>query len=174
MIVTETPRLILRQFEADDLAALHRILSDPITMQFWPAPFSLEQSQGWLDRIFRNYRESGLGRFAVLLKESQALIGDCGIMPNQIDGILENDLGYIFSHAHWGHGYATEAAAACLSYGLETLGLRRICANMAAEHVASRRVAERIGMQREREFYNERNRNKLTYVYAYDVERIKA
>lgn len=45
---------------------------------------------------------------------------------------------------------------------------------MAAEHIASRRVAERIGMQREREFYNKRNRNLLTYLYAYDVERMKA
>lgn len=172
MNVIETPRLILRQFEADDLPDLHRILSDPTTMMFWPAPFSLEQSQGWLERMFRTYRESRLGRYAVISKASQALIGDCGIMPNEIDGVLENDLGYIFSHKYWGQGYATEAAAACMAYGLETLGLRRICANMAAEHIASRRVAERIGMRREREFYNKRNRNLLTYLYAYDIERM--
>jgi RimJ/RimL family protein N-acetyltransferase len=174
MIVIETARLFLRQFEEADLEDLHRILSDPITMRFWPAPFSLEQSRAWLHRHLQNYREHGWGRYAVILKEHPALIGDCGLVRAELDGRPEIDLGYIIARDFWGHGYATEAAEACKTYGVNTLGLHRICANMAADHVVSRRVAERIGMRREREFHNPRNRNLLTYLYVYEVERTEA
>jgi ribosomal-protein-alanine N-acetyltransferase len=170
MIVMETPRLVLRHFEETDLPTLHSMLSDPIVMKFWPAPFTLEQSQQWLERHFRNYRETGLGRYAVISKESQTLIGDCGIVQAELDGKPENDLGYIIARDAWGNGYATEAAEACLHYGLDHQNLRRVCANMPFNHVASRRVAEHIGMQREKEYINKRNRDILTFLYVYEKE----
>lgn len=170
MIVIETPRLVLRHFEASDLHELHRMLADPITMKFWPAPFTLEQSKNWLERHLRNYRESGLGRYAVISKESQTFVGDCGIVQAELNGKPENDLGYIIARDHWGHGYATEAAEACLHYGINQQNLQRVCANMPFDHIASRRVAEHIGMQRELEYHNPRNSNILTYLYAYAKE----
>lgn len=148
------------------------MLSDPITMRFWPAPFSPEQTQHWLERHLRNYLETGLGRYAVISKDSQVLIGDCGIVRAELNGKPENDLGYIIDRNYWGHGYATEAAAACLNFGLQKQNLQRICANMPEDHVASRRVAERIGMRRELEYHNQRNRNILTYLYVYEKEQI--
>lgn len=169
-MVIETPRLILRQFKEDDVEALHRILSDPITMRFWPSPFSTEQSKAWLDQHLRNYHDLGYGRYAVISKDHQVLIGHCGITSSEIGGTPENDLGYIIFRDFWRQGYATEAAQACKSYGISTLNLRRICANMAADHTASHRVAEKLGMRREREFYNKRNRDILTYLYSYEID----
>ena len=166
MQVIETKRLILRQFQADDEADLHRILSDPITMSFWPSPFSREASRDWLNRNMGSYGEHGFGRLAVILKESNELIGDCGIMKGEIDGQPENDLGYIIFHTFWSRGYATEAAGACKTYGFAKLNLDRICANMPADHWASRRIAEKIGMRLEKQFHNRRNRNILTCLYA--------
>jgi RimJ/RimL family protein N-acetyltransferase len=171
MTALETPRLLLRQLAISDLDDLYRILSDPITMAFWPAPFTREATQAWIERSIQSYRDHGFGRYAVILKESQALIGDCGILKNAIDGVIENDLGYIIFRDYWRQGYASEAAAACKRYGLETLQLDRICANMAADNLASRRTAEKIGLRFEREFYNARNRNLLTYLYAIEQPR---
>lgn len=166
MIVLETQRLVLRQLETSDLPAMQRILTDPITMTFWPAPFSPEAAQAWIERQRQSYHEHGFGRYALIVKDNQTLIGDCGIIPSTIDGQPENDLGYIIFHTFWNQGYASEAAEACKRYGLEQLRLTRICANMPADHVASRRVAEKIGMSFEREFHNARNRNILTCLYA--------
>jgi RimJ/RimL family protein N-acetyltransferase len=166
MSTFDTPRFFIRPFRDTDLDTLHGILSDPVTMRFWPAPFTREQSEQWLHRNIARVAENGLGRMALILRETQALIGDCGIVRLEIDGRLENDLGYIVHHAHWGKGYTTEAAGALRDYGFETLGLTRLCANMPADHSASRRVAEKIGMQWEREFVNNRNRGIRTCLYA--------
>ena len=58
-IITETPRLQLREYQADDVMALHVILSDPITMQFWPAPFTPEATSRWIERQMSSYAERG-------------------------------------------------------------------------------------------------------------------
>lgn len=162
----ETQRLHLRPLTPDDLPALHRILSDPITMSFWPAPFSEDASRAWIERQMQNYQQHGFGRLALIERVSGELIGDCGIMPALIDGQPENDLGYIIFHTFWRQGYASEAAAAWLQHGFDLLQLDRICANMPVDHLGSRRVAEKIGMRLEREFHNQRNRNILTCLYA--------
>ncbi len=170
MIVIETPRLILRQFESRDLEDLHRILSDATTMSFWPAPFTREETQKWLERRLDSYRENGPARLAVILREENVLIGDCGLVRAEIDRGPENDLGYIIHHAFWRYGYGTEAAEACMRYGFDTLQLHRICANMPVDHIASRRVAERLDMRLEKLFENTRNRNILTCLYVREVE----
>lgn len=162
----ETQRLTLRPLERGDLDDMYRIQSDPVTMAFWPAPFSLDASRAWIERSIESFRVNGFGRYALIVKDSGALIGDCGILRSPIDGTPENDLGYIIFHTFWNQGYATEAAAACKRYAFETLQLDRVCANMPVDHMASRRIAEKIGMSLEREFHNTRNRNILTCLYA--------
>ena len=87
-------------------------------------------------------------------------------MRQGIDGVLEYDLGYIIHCKYWRRGFALEAARACLAFGLKEKGLERICANMPFDHIASMRIAERIGMTREKEFINKGNRDILTYLYA--------
>ncbi len=161
-----TQRLILRPYVTDDINALHKILSDEKTMSFWPAPFTIEQTRRWIERSIKSYRENQFGRFAVELKESGKLIGDCGILLSEVDGKQENDLGYIIHSDYWGRGYGTEAAQACLDFGFNKLGLTRIAANMASDNTASIRVAEKIGMIKEKEYLNKRNRNILTYLFA--------
>ncbi len=171
MIIVETERLILRHLHLDDQNGLFRILSDPITMSFWPSPYTEEGTREWIARNRERYVTEGFGRYAVILRASGELIGDCGLMRFEIDGTLENDLGYIIFHKHWGQGYATEAAEACKEYALGSLGLDRICANMPVDHTASRRVAEKIGMRLEKQFQNKRNRDIWTCLYSLGGER---
>jgi RimJ/RimL family protein N-acetyltransferase len=120
-------------------------------------------------RAGASFSATGMGRMLVELRDSGAPIGDCGIVEAEINGRREYDLGYIIHHPYWRQGYGVECARACLEYGIYTLGLRRIVANMAHDHIASARVAERLGMRREASFHHPRNRNILTYVYALNL-----
>lgn len=165
-VVIETNRLVLMEYEQGDATILYEILSNPVTMSFWPAPFTKEQADKWVETNITRYKENGFGRWSVILKENSQVIGDCGIIVSEIDGNLENDLGYIIHHPHWRKGFAYEAADACKNYALKQRGLGRLCANMPFDHGASRKVAEKLGMKKEKEFFNTRNRNTLTFLYS--------
>ena len=165
----ETPRTIIRPYTEADIALIAPIFADPITMMFWPQPLSEEVTAAWVQRASASFPATGLGRMRVELRDGGATIGDCGIVAAEINGRREYDLGYIIHHPYWRQGYGLECARACLEYGIHTLGLKRIVANMAHDHSASARVAEQLGMRREASFYHLRNRNMLTYVYALNI-----
>ncbi|OPA73723.1 GNAT family N-acetyltransferase [Paenibacillus selenitireducens] len=167
--IVETTRLRIRPYREDDSNALLQILGDPTTMAFWPAPFTEHETQIWIHRSIHSYQEHGFGRWAVILKEEDRLIGDVGILKSVIDGNVEHDLGYIIDAKYWRQGYAVEAARSCMNYGIQELGLTRLCANMPYHHHGSIRTAERLGMRREKEFHNPRNREMLTYLYSIQV-----
>lgn len=167
-IVVETPRLYLRKIESSDFDLLQRILCDAKTMEFWPAPFTLEQVQGWISNAQKDYKELGRGRMLAIEKESGECIGDCGFKRYEILGKMEDDLGYIIHHPFWRQGYAFEAASACLDYARDVLKLNRVVANMEVRHLRSQKVAEKIGMKKELEFANPRNRNLSTLLYAWE------
>lgn len=168
-IVMETPRTVLREYQTDDLMPLHVILSDPITMQFWPAPFTPEATTGWIDRQIRGYAERGYGRWAVLDRQSGEQIGDVGFLYTEVNRQMEIDLGYIIHYPYWRQGFAFETAQACLDYARSQLPIGRVVANMAHDHVASRRVAEKLGMHFAGDFLNTRNRNIRTLLYTLDL-----
>jgi len=166
MNTIETNRLIIKEYTYEDISKLHVILSNPKTMSFWPSPFTLAQTEIWINNNIKRYSELGFGRWAIILKETGELIGDCGMMLSELDGTQEHDLGYIIHYPYWHKGLAFEAAKACSNYAFNTLGIKRLCANMAFDHIASSTVAQKIGMGKEKEFYNSRNRNILTYLYS--------
>lgn len=162
----ETQRLFIRKFVAADLEEFFEILSDPKTMNFWQQPYSREGAQAWIDRNLQSYAEVGYGRYAVVLKDEQKLIGDCGILKMNLAGEEIFDFGYIIHHPYWRKGYAEEAAIAVRDYAFEHLKLPTLHANMPWNHYGSSRVAEKIGMKKISEFINERNRNTRTLLYA--------
>ncbi|AIQ65419.1 GCN5 family acetyltransferase [Paenibacillus stellifer] len=168
MKVLETDRLLIRPYTLEDFDVIYGILSDSVTMSFWPKPFDKEQVTHWIERNMRSYQENGFGRWLVVLKERNTVIGDCGITKSEINSKLENDLGYIIDQHYWKQGYGTEAAQACMHYAFDELQLESICINMPVDHISSRRVAELIGMKLETEFNNSRNRNIRTYLFRKD------
>ncbi len=162
----ETSRLILRKYQSQDVDILAQILGDPTTMQFWPRPLDRQGAIDWLNRTMQSYQAQGFGRWIIVRKQDNLVIGDCGILKNEVNGVVENDLGYIIHHPWWRQGYAVEAARACLEYGLQQLNLRRLVANMAEEHSGSRAVAEKLGMKLESGFHHPRNEMKWTLIYS--------
>jgi RimJ/RimL family protein N-acetyltransferase len=93
-VVIETPRLILREFQPRDADALARVISDPETMRFYPAPFDPAGVEGWITRNIRRYEKNGHGLWALDLKATGEMIGDCGITLQEVDGEFLPELGY--------------------------------------------------------------------------------
>ena len=145
-MILETKRLILREMTQDDLPALQGILQDEETMYAYNGVFDEAETQAWLDRQLSRYAQYGFGLWAVVLKESGGMIGQCGLtmQPWRGDEVLE--VGYLFNRAFWHHGYATEAARGCMEYAFDRLGAREVCSIIRETNLPSRRVAERNGM----------------------------
>lgn len=149
--ILETLRLSLRQLETDDVDAIFAIIGDDIAMRYYPQTFNYSDARKWIERNRQRYREHGYGLFAVLLKSSGGLIGDCGIVRQHVEGEPALEVGYHFRRDHWGCGYATEAAKACMGLAFHAFGAEKVISLIRPENVPSRRVAERNGMQMERQ-----------------------
>ncbi|MGA2414124.1 MAG: GNAT family N-acetyltransferase [Candidatus Sulfotelmatobacter sp.] len=146
MPILETPRLILREFQLKDVDSLALILSDSETMRFYPKPLDHRGVAEWIARNRQRYTKDGHGLWAMILKASGELIGDCGLVRQEVDGADEIEIGYHVRRDHWGQGLATEAARACRDFGFEQLKVERLISLIRLENVASRRIAERNGM----------------------------
>jgi [ribosomal protein S5]-alanine N-acetyltransferase len=147
MQILETPRLILRELCREDAGALARVISDPETMRFYPAPFDPAGVEQWIERNLRRYAEHGHGLWGMILKASGELIGDCGLTIQNVDGIDELEVGYHVRRDLWGQGLAPEAARACRDYGFDRSSAERVISLIRPENLPSRRVAEKNGMK---------------------------
>ena len=147
----ETKRLYIRPFTRNDARALHMIFGDVRVMERIPSgpSHTLEQTQRRLEKIMEWQEKDGLSLWALEQKDDTILIGDCGLIPVEGRG-PEIELSYDIAYEFWGRGYATEAARACLRYGFEKLKLNRIIALTYADHIASLRVLQKIGMTYEK------------------------
>jgi ribosomal-protein-alanine N-acetyltransferase len=149
-VILETERLLLRRFTLDDADALDRILGNPVTMKYYPAPYDRGGIEAWIRRNLVRYVDSGFGLWALLLKDSSELIGDCGCYVREIEERFEFEMGWHVRRGLWGRGYATEATRRCIEYTFSTLGAERIIALVRPENLSSCRVAEKSGMRCER------------------------
>lgn len=145
-VVLETPRLILREFVPEDSDALARVISDAQTMRYYPAPFDRAGVEQWIARNLRRYANDGHGLWAMDLKATGEMIGDCGITLQEVDGELLREIGYHVRRDLWGKGFATEAVRACRDYGFRHLKTDFLISLIRPENVPSCRVAERNGM----------------------------
>jgi RimJ/RimL family protein N-acetyltransferase len=113
---------------------------------FGEAPFSREQMENWVKRNLAHQDHYGYGLFSVILKENGFLIGDCGLEHMEIDGVRAVELGYDFCSDYWNQGYATEAAGAVLDFAFHQLHLGELMSLIRIGNIASKRVAEKLGM----------------------------
>jgi RimJ/RimL family protein N-acetyltransferase len=149
----ETHRLILRPFRIDDAAAMFRVWGDAEVMRYIPrGPYaSVEELPPRLERLARFHEQKGLSLWAVCLREPteegmwDTPIGSAGLTPVAWAG-PEVEVAYHFAREYWGHGFASEAAGACLAYGFTELELPKIIGLTFKENLASQRVLEKIGM----------------------------
>lgn len=150
MALLTTRRLILREMTAADLDDIAALLGDPQVMRYYPRPRTREEAQQWIDWNLRLYREHGFGLWAMVLRDTGAFVGDCGLTVQRVDGAEEIEVGYHVRASLQGKGYATEAATAARDYARNTLGLRRLIAIIDPANTASQRVAAKIGLKPEK------------------------
>jgi len=145
-VIIETERLRLRELETADLPSLRAILQDDVTMLAYEGAFSEAEVRAWLDRMQERYRNDGFGLWAVELRATGEMIGQCGLTRQRIDDAEGIEVGYLFNRAHWHLGYATEAARGCLAHGFAHLDVDQIYAQVRDTNLASMNVAIRLGM----------------------------
>jgi len=114
--ILETERLILRETSMDDFDSLYQILSDKETMKYYPKPYDEEGTKKWINWCLDSYKKYGFGLWAVVLKESNEYIGDCGLSMQFIDGVELPEIGYHINKKYHHMGYASEAAKAVKEY----------------------------------------------------------
>jgi RimJ/RimL family protein N-acetyltransferase len=145
-VILETGRLRMREFVPQDADALVAVLGDPVAMQYYPAPFDRVEVDHWIRRNRARYIDPGFGLWAMLLKDSGELIGDCGCFIRELESSVEFELAWHVRRDLWGRGYATEAAQACMQYVFTKLGVDRVISLIRPENLQSVRVAEKNGL----------------------------
>lgn len=145
-MILETKRLYLREMNQADFTSLCRILKDEETMYAYEGAFNDMEVQEWLDRQLMRYKKWGFGLWAVVLKETEEMIGQCGLTMQPWKESEQLEIGYLFERSHWHKGYAAEAAAACKKYAFEVLDADEVCSIIRDTNAASRKVALGNGM----------------------------
>lgn len=168
-VILETERMILRVMEPDDFEALAQILSDAETMRYYPRPFSATEVRDGIARNITRNELYGGGLWAMILKESGLLAGDCGLVFQSVDGDWELEIGYHVNRKYQGQGLATEAARACRDYGFRHFAISRLISLIRPENLPSRRVAEKNGLRIMKETMRA---DLLHYVYAIERQAV--
>ena len=135
----ETERLILREYTMGDFEALYEIVSDPETMQHYPAPFDVERTKGWISWNLENYEKYGFGLWAVVL-------------------------GYHIHKKYWRKGFGKEAAIAVRDWAFEHTDYDIIYSYMKYTNVGSYNTAIANGMKRVKVYAD--SKNTISYAYA--------
>ena len=140
--ILETARLILRSLQPADWQAVLSYSADPAVLRYLPERLMVREPGS---------ESTCPDKFAINLKAGGAFIGHLLFCHHDSEQLVR-EIGWVIRPAYQRHGYATEAARAMLKYGFETLGLRRVVAACDSRNVASYRVMEKLGMQRQARF----------------------
>jgi RimJ/RimL family protein N-acetyltransferase len=142
-----TPRLRFRSLKLADKDALMEFFSDPAATEFlFPQVPPEEFADAWISRQTRRYEKSGTGLCAITQKDTNELVGQCGLLLQFVDGIPKLEIGYHFIRRFWGQGFATEAAAACRDFAFENELAETVISLIHPNNFRSQAVARRIGM----------------------------
>ena len=151
-LIIETDRLIFRELKLSDAEAFFAMDSNPKVHQYlWNKPVQkIEETIEVIDFVRKQYEDNGIGRFAMISKESNEFIGWAGLKYNTEEvnkKVNFYDIGYRLDEKFWGKGYASEATFAWLNYAFKTMNVKTIEAAAHNENGASNRILLKIGMQ---------------------------
>ncbi|CAM3307305.1 GNAT family N-acetyltransferase [Aequorivita lipolytica] len=153
----ETDRLLMRDLTDEDAHEMFAMDSDAGVHAFLGnKPIStLDEAKKMIASIKQQYIDNGIGRWAVVEKDSGDFIGWSGfkLITDVINGRTQYyDLGYRFIKKYWGKGYATETAIASLNHGFTELNFHEIIGIADAEHTASNTILKKVGLIKQNEF----------------------
>ena len=159
----ETERLFLRELTPGDVDELYAVLGDSDIMRHYPYTFDMDRVKRWIDRNISRYEVFGFGLWAVCLKETGEMIGDCGVTMQNIDGDILPEIGYHIAKAHQRKGYAGEAARACRDWCFFNTPFNRIYSYMKKDNIPSSATARSNGMSLIKEFTDSEGEQSAAY-----------
>ena len=163
-MVIETERLVLREMVQSDFFALYKVLADSNIMQHYPYTFDEDRVRNWIQRNIDRYQILGFGLWAVCLKETGEMIGDCGLTMQLINGQIKPEIGYHIRADKQRKGYAKEAAIAVRDWTFNNTPFNTVYSYMKYTNEPSAKTAISYGCKQVDEFSDEVN--EITKVFA--------
>jgi RimJ/RimL family protein N-acetyltransferase len=159
-LILETDRLILREMLLSDAEALFEMDSNPNVHKYlWNKPLtSIDEVYQYIEMVRNQYLENNIGRFVVVLKETNELIGWAGLKYNTEmvnDKVHFYDIGYRLNEKFWKKGYASEASFAWLDYGFNVMQIEIMEAAAHTDNIASNRILQKIGLKMTEQYLEE-------------------
>lgn len=142
----ETTRLRLRELEPNDLGFVSAMLGDERVMRYYPKVLSRQEASAWLDRQLERYQAHGHGLWLALLLSTGEAVGQVGLLRQEVEGVVEPEIGYLLHAPYWHRGLATEAGLAVRRYAFESLALPHVISLVRPVNLPSQAVARRLGM----------------------------
>ena len=143
----ETKRLFLREMTPGDFDALYAVLADSDIMRHYPYTFDEARVKNWINKNIERYRVFGFGLWAVCLRSTGEMIGDCGLTMQNINGTILPEIGYHIAKAHQRRGYASEAAQAVCDWTFLHTPFGMVYSYMKKDNIPSAAVARANGMR---------------------------
>jgi ribosomal-protein-alanine N-acetyltransferase len=149
-VVLTTARLRLRWMDERDAAGHYAVFADPAVARYWSSePWTdIAQAEAAIAATLANYADGSGVRFGIELLATGELIGNASL-HHFFEQNRRCEIGYALASKFWGQGYATEALAALLDYGFQSLDLNRVEADIDPRNVGSARVLEKLGFRKE-------------------------
>ena len=163
-----TERLVLRELTEGDFTALYKVLGDPEVMAYYPSPFDEAKVMDWIARNMQRYETEGFGLWAVCLRGTGELIGDCGLTMQPIGGEIKPEIGYHIRKDMQRKGYAKEAACAVRDWAFANTPFQTLYSYMKYTNLPSMKTAMAYGCQPVGEYPAEANG--ITKVFAISKE----
>jgi ribosomal-protein-alanine N-acetyltransferase len=159
-LILETERLILREMLPSDAEALFEMDRNPNVHKYlWNKPLtSIDQVYEYIEIVRNQYLENNIGRFVVVLKETNELIGWAGLKYNteKVNNKVHfYDIGYRLNEKFWEKGYASEASFAWLDYGFNVMKIKVMEAAAHTDNIASNRILQKIGLKMTEQYLEE-------------------
>ena len=163
-MIIETERLFLREMKESDFDALYEVLAVSDIMRHYPYTFDESRVRNWIQRNIERYRIFGFGLWAVCLKETGEMIGDCGLTMQLIDGEIKPEIGYHIRADKQRNGYAKEAAIAVRDWTFNNTPFQIVYSYMKYTNEPSVKTAISYGCKQVDEYKDDEN--EITKVFA--------
>ena len=150
----QSPRLITRKLTMDDIEPWTEFFADKQAIEYFPSgQFESDRarSQQWIEKQLDRYANNRFGLQALIDKEHNRFIGQCGLLEQQVDGKTEIETGYHIFKKYWGNGFAPEAARLFIDYAFKNNLAKSVISIIDKRNIRSQRVADKNGLIREKE-----------------------
>ena len=168
IMIIETERLVLKEMSLNDVNGLSDVLLDPDVMRYYPYPFTYDDVLFWINRNIERYQIFGFGLWGVFLKETNEMIGDCGLTMQIIDEVIKPEIGYHIKKSHQRKGYAKEAAIAVRDYAFSNTPFKTIYSYMLSDNIPSIKTAKSYGCHEVYEYNDEKTGSHKVFAITRD------